>query len=154
MRREIPLSSIRHSERNEFPFAGAREEYCPIADQELKRISVYVLAIESWSGKRNWHEQAEQSDEWPPLVAIWENAEKPLCTAENAGSTEEFPGNLSVLGGLCGERSTSSAVSLAGQPNTLFCTSVRRSAMMPIISSHFFWNARNDWNGSVSGIAR
>ena len=50
-----------------FPAMTPGKEYRPITDQELKRTSVYVMAIDSWSGKRNWHEHAEQSDEWPPL---------------------------------------------------------------------------------------
>ena len=50
-----------------FPEMKPGIHYRPITDQELKRTSVYALAIESWSGKRNWKERAEQSDEWPPL---------------------------------------------------------------------------------------
>jgi nitroimidazol reductase NimA-like FMN-containing flavoprotein (pyridoxamine 5'-phosphate oxidase superfamily) len=49
-----------------FPTMTAGKQYRPITDQELKRTSVYAIAIDSWSGKRNWPEQAEQSDEWPP----------------------------------------------------------------------------------------
>jgi nitroimidazol reductase NimA-like FMN-containing flavoprotein (pyridoxamine 5'-phosphate oxidase superfamily) len=48
------------------PMAAGRE-YRPITDQELKRTSVYAIAIESWSGKENWPAQAVQSDEWPLL---------------------------------------------------------------------------------------
>ena len=40
-------------------------EFRPITDQELKRTSVYAIHIDSWSGKHNWAEEAEQSDEWP-----------------------------------------------------------------------------------------
>jgi uncharacterized protein len=50
-----------------YPTMTAGQEYRPITDQELKRTSVYVIAIESWSGKRNWPDEAEQSDEWPRL---------------------------------------------------------------------------------------
>jgi hypothetical protein len=50
-----------------FPHLTAGKEYRPITEQELKRTSVYAIAIESWSGKENWPEQADQSDEWPPL---------------------------------------------------------------------------------------
>jgi hypothetical protein len=32
---------------------------------------VYAITIESWSGKENWPEQAEQSEEWEPLAAEW-----------------------------------------------------------------------------------
>ena len=54
-----------------FPAMTAGKEYRPITDQELKRTSVYAIAIESWSGKRNWADRAEQSDEWPPLAEKW-----------------------------------------------------------------------------------
>jgi len=54
-----------------FPRMRAGQEYRPITDQELKRTSVYAIAVESWSGKRNWFERAEQSDEWPALDASW-----------------------------------------------------------------------------------
>jgi nitroimidazol reductase NimA-like FMN-containing flavoprotein (pyridoxamine 5'-phosphate oxidase superfamily) len=50
-----------------FPAVTAGREYRPITDQELKRTSVYAIAITSWSGKRNWAERADQSDEWSPL---------------------------------------------------------------------------------------
>lgn len=50
-----------------FPAMTAGKEYRPITDGELKRTSVYAIVIESWSGKRNWAERAEQSDEWPAL---------------------------------------------------------------------------------------
>ena len=46
-------------------------EFRPITDRELKRTSVYAIQIESWSGKRNWAERADQSDEWPPLGEEW-----------------------------------------------------------------------------------
>ena len=54
-----------------FPKMRAGEEYRPIMDAELKRTSVYAIAIESWSGKRNWQEKAEQSEEWAPLDSAW-----------------------------------------------------------------------------------
>ena len=50
-----------------FPEMEAGREYRPITDKELKRTSVYELKIESWSGKENWNERAEQSEEWPAL---------------------------------------------------------------------------------------
>ena len=50
-----------------FPKMHPGEHYRPITAQELKRTSVYAITIHSWSGKRNWHEQADQSDEWSPL---------------------------------------------------------------------------------------
>jgi len=50
-----------------FPAMRPGHEYRPITDPELKRTSVYAIQVESWSGKRNWADQANQSDEWPPL---------------------------------------------------------------------------------------
>lgn len=54
-----------------FPAMTAGKEYRPITDKELKRTSVYALQIEAWSGKENWNERAEQSDEWPVLGEEW-----------------------------------------------------------------------------------
>jgi len=54
-----------------FPAMQPGEHYRPITDQELKRTSVYSIAIESWSGKRNWKERADQSEEWPALGDEW-----------------------------------------------------------------------------------
>lgn len=53
--------------RKYFPGMEAGREYRPITDKELKRTSVYELKIESWSGKENWKDRADQSDEWPAL---------------------------------------------------------------------------------------
>jgi uncharacterized protein len=50
-----------------FPEMTPGKEFRPITDGELAHTTVYALRIESWSGKENWHEQAEQSKEWPPL---------------------------------------------------------------------------------------
>lgn len=50
-----------------FPSMTAGKEYRPITDKELARTSVYALQIESWTGKENWQEKAEESPEWPPL---------------------------------------------------------------------------------------
>jgi len=47
-------------------------DYRPVTEQELKRTTVYELRIESWSGKENWKEEADQSDEWPALDEKWE----------------------------------------------------------------------------------
>jgi len=47
-----------------FPDMSAGREYRPITDQELAHTSVYAISIESWSGKENWAERAEQSDAW------------------------------------------------------------------------------------------
>ena len=54
-----------------FPKLTAGKDYRPITDQELKRTSVYAIAVDSWSGKRNWPEQAKQSDAWPALGEEW-----------------------------------------------------------------------------------
>jgi len=50
-----------------FPHMEPGKEYRPITEQELARTSVYAIQIESWSGKENWEEQAEQLPDWPPL---------------------------------------------------------------------------------------
>ena len=50
-----------------FPDMHPGREFRPITDKELRATSVYVLGIEAWSGKENWQDQAEQSDEWPAL---------------------------------------------------------------------------------------
>lgn len=54
-------------------FPGMRQghEYKPITDEQLKRTSVYAIAIESWSGKENWVDQADQTPDWPPLDPSW-----------------------------------------------------------------------------------
>ncbi len=57
--------------RKYFPDMEAGREYRPITEKELKRTSVYELKIESWSGKENWNERADQSDEWPALDEKW-----------------------------------------------------------------------------------
>lgn len=54
-----------------FSAMTAGQEYRPITDPELKRTSVYAIAIESWSGKRNWPDRADQSEEWPALAEKW-----------------------------------------------------------------------------------
>jgi len=54
-----------------FPAMEAGKEYRPITDKELKRTSVYAIEIESWSGKENWKDRADQSDEWLPLDEKW-----------------------------------------------------------------------------------
>jgi hypothetical protein len=52
-----------------FPEMELGKDYRPASEVELKRTTVYGLQIESWSGKENWKEQADQSDEWPALDA-------------------------------------------------------------------------------------
>ena len=54
-----------------FPKMKAGKEYREITDKELRATSVYAIEIESWSGKENWEERADQSDEWPPLDTKW-----------------------------------------------------------------------------------
>ncbi|OGO34784.1 MAG: NimA [Chloroflexi bacterium RBG_16_54_18] len=53
--------------RKYFPEMQPGKEYRPIIDEELMRTSVYAIQVESWSGKRNWKEQADQSADWPAL---------------------------------------------------------------------------------------
>lgn len=54
-----------------FPRMEAGDHYRPITEGELKRTAVYAVSVERWSGKRNWAEQAEQSEDWPPLPPEW-----------------------------------------------------------------------------------
>ena len=54
-----------------FPTMTAGKEYREITDKELRATSIYALQIESWSGKENWAERADQSDEWAPLDEKW-----------------------------------------------------------------------------------
>jgi len=50
-----------------FPEMIPGQQFRPITDLELKQTAVYAMVIDSWCGKRNWPEQAEQSSDWPPL---------------------------------------------------------------------------------------
>ena len=50
-----------------FPEYEPGEHYRPITEKELKRTSVYAIKVESWSGKRNWADEAEQSELWSKL---------------------------------------------------------------------------------------
>ncbi len=54
-----------------FPTMTPGVQYRPITDQELKRTAVYAIAVESWSGKRNWPERAKHSPDWTPLGEDW-----------------------------------------------------------------------------------
>lgn len=54
-----------------FPTMRAGREYREITDKELRATSVYAIAIEAWSGKENWKDRADQSDEWPALDEKW-----------------------------------------------------------------------------------
>ena len=54
-----------------FPAMSAGKEFREITEKELRATSIYVIHIESWSGKENWAERADQSDEWPALDEKW-----------------------------------------------------------------------------------
>jgi nitroimidazol reductase NimA-like FMN-containing flavoprotein (pyridoxamine 5'-phosphate oxidase superfamily) len=54
-----------------FPRMTAGQEYREITDKELRATSIYALKIEYWSGKENWAERADQSDEWTALDEKW-----------------------------------------------------------------------------------
>ena len=57
--------------RKYFPSMRAGKEFREITEKELRATSIYVIQIESWSGKENWAERADQSDEWPALDEKW-----------------------------------------------------------------------------------
>lgn len=54
-----------------FPLMTPGKEFRPITDKELARTSIYAIQIEEWSGKENWKDRADQSDEWPALDERW-----------------------------------------------------------------------------------
>lgn len=54
-----------------FPSMTAGKEFREITDKELRATSVYAIQIEAWSGKENWEERADQSEEWPALEDHW-----------------------------------------------------------------------------------
>jgi hypothetical protein len=54
-----------------FPAMTPGREFREITDKELKRTSVYSIRIEAWSGKENWKDRADQSDEWTALDEKW-----------------------------------------------------------------------------------
>jgi nitroimidazol reductase NimA-like FMN-containing flavoprotein (pyridoxamine 5'-phosphate oxidase superfamily) len=54
-----------------FPNMTAGREFREITDKELRATSIYAIQIDSWSGKENWADRADQSDEWPPLDEKW-----------------------------------------------------------------------------------
>ena len=47
------------------------KDYRPATDDELRQTSVYEIRIESWSGKENWKDRADQSDERLTLQEKW-----------------------------------------------------------------------------------
>ena len=54
-----------------FPAMTAGKDFRAITDKERARTSVYAIQIKEWSGKENWKDRADQSDEWPPLDEKW-----------------------------------------------------------------------------------
>jgi nitroimidazol reductase NimA-like FMN-containing flavoprotein (pyridoxamine 5'-phosphate oxidase superfamily) len=54
-----------------FPAMTVGKEYREITDKELRATSIYAIQIESWTGKENWADRADQSDEWTPLDEKW-----------------------------------------------------------------------------------
>src|SRR5258706_11068965 len=57
--------------RKYFPAMTAGKEYREITDKELRATSIYAIQIDTWSGKDNCAERADQSDEWIPLSQKW-----------------------------------------------------------------------------------
>lgn len=57
--------------RKYFPQLTPGKEFREITDKELTRTSIYAIQIEEWSGKENWKDRADQSDEWSPLDEKW-----------------------------------------------------------------------------------
>jgi len=66
---EEQREAMHHVIAKYFPELQNGKDYRPATDKELKRTSVYEIRIEAWSGKENWKERAEQSNEWPTLEA-------------------------------------------------------------------------------------
>ena len=54
-----------------FPRMTPGQEFREITDKELRATSVYAIQIEEWSGKENWKDRADQSNEWAPLAEEW-----------------------------------------------------------------------------------
>jgi len=54
-----------------FPTMSVGKEYREITEKELRATTIYIIKIEEWSGKENWAERADQSDEWPALDEKW-----------------------------------------------------------------------------------
>lgn len=57
--------------RKYFPRMTPGQEFRAITDKELRATSVYAILIEEWSGKENWKDRADQSNEWAPLEEKW-----------------------------------------------------------------------------------
>jgi uncharacterized protein len=54
-----------------FPRMEPGREFREITDKELRATSIYAIQIEEWSGKENWKDRADQSDEWTALPEEW-----------------------------------------------------------------------------------
>src|SRR6266545_2099258 len=54
-----------------FPQMTPGREFRQITEKELLRTSIYAIAIQEWSGKENWKDRADQSDEWAALDEKW-----------------------------------------------------------------------------------
>ena len=54
-----------------FPNMTVGKEYREITEKELRATSIYTIAIEAWSGKENWADRADQSNEWTTLDEKW-----------------------------------------------------------------------------------
>jgi uncharacterized protein len=65
---------LNHLLKKYFPDMTPGKEFRPITDQELARTTVYSIQIDSWSGKENWDEQAEELPDWPPLLTNLKNS--------------------------------------------------------------------------------
>lgn len=57
--------------RKYFPMMAAGREFREITHKELRSTSVYAIQIDEWSGKENWKDRADQSDEWTALDEKW-----------------------------------------------------------------------------------
>ncbi|HEX5836277.1 MAG TPA: pyridoxamine 5'-phosphate oxidase family protein [Anaerolineales bacterium] len=57
--------------RKYFPHMSPGQEFRAITEKELRATSVYAIQIEEWSGKENWKDRADQSNEWAPLEEKW-----------------------------------------------------------------------------------
>ena len=57
--------------RKYFPLMTAGKEFREITEKELRSTSIYAIQIEEWSGKENWKDRADQSDEWTQLEEMW-----------------------------------------------------------------------------------
>ncbi len=47
------------------------KDFAPITDIDIKRTRAYKIQITSWSGKENWADFAEMTDEFPSLDEKW-----------------------------------------------------------------------------------